>query len=76
MFSQNIDSPYISDANKPDIQGYQKALTILGVSTEQVVCIGDQVFTDIYGAIVRGFLTFWWILFGFRMKKGLEKSVG
>ena len=53
-FLKNIDSPYISDANKPDIQGYQKALTILGVSTEQVVCIGDQVFTDIYGANCAG----------------------
>ena len=53
-FLKNIDSPYISDANKPDIQGYQKALTILGVSTEQVVCIGDQVFRDIYGANCAG----------------------
>lgn len=29
-------------------------MTILGVSTEQVVCIGDQVFTDIYGANCAG----------------------
>ena len=49
-FLRNIDSPYVADANKPEPAGYEKALALLGISKEQSVCIGDQLFTDICGA--------------------------
>lgn len=49
-FLKNIDSPYIDDANKPNPEGYRKALQILELPKNQVVCIGDQLFTDIRGA--------------------------
>lgn len=49
-FLKNIDAPYVADANKPAPQGYQKALDLLGISKEQAVCVGDQLFTDICGA--------------------------
>lgn len=50
MFLENIDSPYIHLANKPDPAGYLKALEILEVEKSQAIMVGDQVFTDILGA--------------------------
>lgn len=49
-FAKNIDTMYISDANKPDCVGYLQALKMLGLKKEEAVYIGDQIFIDIYGA--------------------------
>lgn len=49
-FLNNIDSEYICDAKKPDINGYMKAVKILNLKKEEVLYIGDQIFTDILGA--------------------------
>lgn len=49
-FLANIESPYVCDAEKPDPRGFMRALEMLGMPAEQVVCVGDQVFTDIRGA--------------------------
>lgn len=49
-FLRNIDSPYIEEAGKPDTSAYAQALEMLALPREQVICIGDQVFTDIRGA--------------------------
>lgn len=49
-FLKNIDSLYICDAEKPKTENYLKAVKLLGVKKEEVVFIGDQIFTDIYGA--------------------------
>lgn len=48
--NQRIVCDYICDAGKPDVGGYQKALARMGLDKEQVLCVGDQVFTDILGA--------------------------
>lgn len=48
-FIKNIDTPYICDANKPERAGYLQALKILGITKEQAIYIGDQIFIDIYG---------------------------
>lgn len=49
-FLRNIDSPYIPNADKPDPGNYRRAMEQLGVSREETVFIGDQLFTDILGA--------------------------
>ena len=49
-FIKNIDTPYICNADKPARAGYLKALKILGITKNQAVYIGDQIFIDIYGA--------------------------
>lgn len=49
-FLRNIDSLYISDADKPRTDNYYKAISMLGLKRNEVVFIGDQLFTDIYGA--------------------------
>ena len=49
-FLKNIDSLYICDAEKPKKDGFLKAIKMLNLNKNEVVFIGDQVFTDIYGA--------------------------
>lgn len=49
-FLENIDSPYIAEAQKPKTHNYFAALDILGIKKEETIYIGDQIFTDIYGA--------------------------
>ena len=49
-FLKNIDSLYICDAQKPNISNYLKSIEMLNLKKDQVLVIGDQVFTDILGA--------------------------
>ena len=49
-FLKNIDSLYISEANKPNVEGFNKAVKMLNLEKDKCIVIGDQVFTDIYGA--------------------------
>lgn len=49
-FIKNIDTLYISDADKPKVDNYYKAVEMLGFEKSETVVIGDQLFTDIYGA--------------------------
>ena len=49
-FLRNIDADFIDNAGKPRKKGYREALRRLGLPREQVVMIGDQLFTDILGA--------------------------
>lgn len=49
-FALALGSPYIAKAGKPSLAGYEKAMKIMGGSREDTVFIGDQIFTDIWGA--------------------------
>lgn len=49
-FLKNIDSLYICDAEKPKTAGYLKAVEMMNLKKNEVVYIGDQIFTDILGA--------------------------
>ncbi len=49
-FNKNIRTQYICDAGKPDPKGFLKAVELLGEPKDKVVCIGDQIVTDIKGA--------------------------
>lgn len=49
-FNKNIQTLYVCDADKPSTKGYEKALELMGLSKDEVVCIGDQIITDIHGA--------------------------
>ena len=54
-FLQNISGvQYIDNAGKPKPKNYKKAVQIMGLPKEQVLYIGDQVFTDIIGANLAG----------------------
>lgn len=41
---------YIYKAGKPGRKGYQKAMQIMNTSSDNTVFIGDQLFTDVWGA--------------------------
>lgn len=49
-FITNIDSIYICDAQKPNTENYYKAIEALKIRKEEAVMVGDQIFTDVYGA--------------------------
>lgn len=49
-FNINIGSMYIYDAQKPDTANFLKAVDMLGLKKNEVALVGDQIFTDIYGA--------------------------
>ncbi len=49
-FNKNIQSLYIFKAGKPSKRGYLEAVSLMNTSIDTTLVIGDQLFTDIYGA--------------------------
>lgn len=49
-FNGPVGVRFIEDAHKPSRAGYQKAMELLGAGKGDTLFIGDQIFTDIYGA--------------------------
>lgn len=49
-FAEAVGSRFIQDAHKPSVKGYQRAMQLMGTDEKNTVFIGDQLFTDIYGA--------------------------
>lgn len=50
MFNKNIKVNYIYNAHKPSRTGYERAMKLMGTNRSNTVFIGDQLFTDVYGA--------------------------
>ena len=50
MFNEEIGVHYIFDAHKPSRKNYQKAMEIMGTDINTTVFVGDQLFTDVWGA--------------------------
>ncbi len=53
-FNKDIKVKYIYNARKPSPENYYKAMRITGTKKNTTVFIGDQLFTDIYGAKLAG----------------------
>ncbi len=49
-FAAGVGSGYVYKAGKPGSRGYLEAVKKMGLKREQVLVIGDQLFTDIWGA--------------------------
>lgn len=49
-FNREIGEIYIEDAHKPSRKNYLLAMKRLGTDTTNTIFIGDQLFTDVYGA--------------------------
>lgn len=49
-FNEEIGVNYIYDAHKPSTKNYKKAMEIMGTDLHNTIFIGDQLFTDVYGA--------------------------
>ncbi|MBQ6805992.1 MAG: YqeG family HAD IIIA-type phosphatase [Lachnospiraceae bacterium] len=50
MFNDKVHSRYIFKANKPSPVNYRKSMEQMGTTTETTIFVGDQLFTDVWGA--------------------------
>ena len=58
MFNEPIQVDYIYKAGKPKRLGYEQAMEKMGSTTKNTVFIGDQLFTDVWGAKRTGIETY------------------
>lgn len=56
-FADSIQAKYIENAHKPSVASYRKAVEQMGCTTENTLFVGDQLFTDIWGAKRAGMRT-------------------
>ncbi|MBQ8638249.1 MAG: YqeG family HAD IIIA-type phosphatase [Lachnospiraceae bacterium] len=49
-FAQAVGSAYVSDAHKPSRKNYRKAMELMGTDCASTLFVGDQLFTDVFGA--------------------------
>lgn len=49
-FNDVIGEHFIENAHKPSVKNYIRAMELLGTDRSNTIFIGDQLFTDIYGA--------------------------
>lgn len=57
-FSDKVHSQYIFKAGKPARGGYLKAMELMGTNTGSTIFVGDQLFTDVWGAGRVGITTY------------------
>ena len=57
-FNREIKLKYIHKANKPAKKSYIRAIKQLGTNIDNTVFIGDQLFTDVYGANRIGMMSY------------------
>lgn len=49
-FADNVGSLYVFKAGKPGRKGYAKAMAEMGTDPAHTLFVGDQLFTDVWGA--------------------------
>ena len=49
-FADEVGALFLEDAHKPSRKGYQLAMQKMGTTTKNTLFVGDQLFTDVYGA--------------------------
>ncbi len=57
MFNDGVHSQYIFKAGKPGREGYERAMKAMGTDARSTMFVGDQLFTDIWGARRAGLAT-------------------
>lgn len=50
MFNEDVKVNYIFNAHKPSTVNYEKAMALMGTDKSNTIFIGDQLFTDVWGA--------------------------
>lgn len=56
-FANAVGADYIFKANKPSRAGYEQAMKRMGTTKETTLFVGDQLFTDVWGAKRTGILS-------------------
>ena len=49
-FARAMETRYIYNAHKPSVKNYRRAMEEMGTDASSTVFVGDQIFTDVYGA--------------------------
>ena len=49
-FAKQVKASYIYKAGKPGRKNYNKAMELMGTGSDNTLFIGDQLFTDVWGA--------------------------
>lgn len=57
QFHDAVQVSYIHKAGKPNPAGYRRAMAQMGTDEHNTLFVGDQIFTDIYGANLTGIRT-------------------
>lgn len=50
MFNKDVNVYTIYKAGKPAVGGYLRACELMGTNTDNTISVGDQIFTDVWGA--------------------------
>ena len=76
-FNRNIHAPFLEEAGKPDPAPYEEAIRRLGLPKDQVLMVGDQLFTEILGANRCGIRSILVKYIGFYKKewKGIHRNI-
>jgi HAD superfamily phosphatase (TIGR01668 family) len=80
-FNKKINVKYIFSAGKPARKNFIKAMHLLGTMVNNTVFVGDQLFTDVFGANRVGMLTYFVKPIGpeieiqIKLKRKLERVV-
>lgn len=56
-FNDAVGVIYIHKAGKPKVAGYERAMALMGTDRSNTLFVGDQIFTDVYGANRAGIRT-------------------
>ena len=57
-FGDQVGARYIYEAGKPGTEGYERAMEMMGTDTSNTFFVGDQLFTDVWGAKSAGIRNF------------------
>lgn len=49
-FCREVEGKFVCNAHKPSTKGYELAMEYMGTDKTNTLFVGDQLFTDIYGA--------------------------
>ena len=49
-FADVVQAKFVEDAHKPSRKNYLKAMKLMHVDLDSCIFVGDQIFTDVYGA--------------------------
>ena len=58
MFNDKVHSRYIYKAGKPAVKSFHKAMEMMGTDAATTFFVGDQLFTDVWGAKKAGIRTY------------------
>ena len=50
MFNEEIQVKFIENAHKPSVKSYRRAIKMMGTKRVNTLFVGDQLFTDVFGA--------------------------